>query len=499
MTKIMKYILFIYLIITQTLQSQQQMIDSFQTFDSYSDIKYDESLRPQFHFSSKKNWINDPNGMVHYNGEYHLFFQHNPRAVHWGNMTWGHAVSKDMVHWKQLQHAILPYGNGTIFSGTAAVDYPNSLGQNTLDEKAIVAYFTHAQNDKNDLFYQAGAYSTDRGRTFQLIDGGHPLLANQGFDRGERDPKIFWHAPSNNWVLILWIKRANKKQLKKGSKNRDDLGKVRFFSSTDLKNWKKLSDFDRKWVYECMDLVELRVDGDPDNKKWLIYDASFDYEIGTFDGLSLSTDQKNHLGDLGNAYYAAQTFNNSPDGRTVIMGWLRTSDNNVYIENKMPFNQQMSFPASMELRTTASGIRLFRWPVDEIKSLYEKSYLFEEIESGILNEKLNVEKFEEIDLYVSFDRNKTSTFEMNIRGQILSYEKGFFNYKDLSLPTLNENKVNVRILLDRTTIEIFADDGFSVLSNYAVSDSENTQISVLSDKKLVFDKFEINKLDSIWP
>jgi sucrose-6-phosphate hydrolase SacC (GH32 family) len=181
------------------------------------------------------------------------------------------------------------------------------------------------------------------------------------------------------------------------------------------------------------------------------------------------------------------------------MGWLRTSDNNVYIENKMPFNQQMSFPASMELRTTASGIRLFRWPVDEIKSLYEKSYLFEEIESGILNEKLNVEKFEEIDLYVSFDRNKTSTFEMNIRGQILSYEKGFFNYKDLSLPTLNENKVNVRILLDRTTIEIFADDGFSVLSNYAVSDSENTQISVLSDKKLVFDKFEINKLDSIWP
>jgi sucrose-6-phosphate hydrolase SacC (GH32 family) len=252
-----------------------------------------------------------------------------------------------------------------------------------------------------------------------------------------------------------------------------------------------------------MDLVELRVDGDPNNKKWLIYDASFDYEIGTFDGVNLLTDQKNHLGDLGNAYYAAQTFNNSPDGRTVIMGWLRTRDINIgekfYVDQKMPFNQQMSFPASMELRTTASGIRLFRWPVDEIKNLYKRTYLFEEIESGILNEKLNGEKFEEIDLYVSFDRNKTSAFEMNIRGQILSYEKGLFNYKDVSLPTLNENKVNVRILLDRTTIEIFADDGFSVLSNYAVSDSENTQISVLSDKKLLFEKFEINKLDSIWP
>ena len=492
----MRYLLIFTLVIVQGQQSANVMIDSFQTFDSYSDIKYDESLRPQFHFSSKKNWINDPNGMVYYKGEYHLFFQHNPKAIHWGNMTWGHAVSKDMVHWEQLQHAILPFGKGTIFSGTAAVDFPNSLGKNSKEQEAIVAYFTHAQKDNKDLFYQAGAYSTDKGRTFQLIDGGRPLVPNQGFDRGERDPKIFWHAPSRKWVLILWIKRSNKKQP-------NDLGKVRFFGSKDLKNWKKISDFDRKWVYECMDLVELRVDGDPNNKKWLIYDASFDYEIGTFDGVSLSTDQKNHLGDLGNAYYAAQTFNNSPDGRTVIMGWLRTRDKNIgekfYIDQKMPFNQQMSFPAKMELRTTASGIRLFRWPVDEIKSLYEKTYLFEEIELGILNEKLNGEKFEEIDLYVSFDRSKTSKFEMNIRGKVLTYEKGFFNYKDLSLPTLNENKVNVRILLDRTTIEIFADDGFSVLSDYAVSDSENTQISVLSNKKLVFDKFEINKLDSIWP
>jgi len=492
----MRYLLIFTLVIVQGQQSANVMIDSFQTFDSYSDIKYDESLRPQFHFSSKKNWINDPNGMVYYKGEYHLFFQHNPKAIHWGNMTWGHAVSKDMVHWEQLQHAILPFGKGTIFSGTAAVDFPNSLGKNSKEQEAIVAYFTHAQKDNKDLFYQAGAYSTDKGRTFQLIDGGRPLVPNQGFDRGERDPKIFWHAPSRKWVLILWIKRSNKKQP-------NDLGKVRFFGSKDLKNWKKISDFDRKWVYECMDLVELRVDGDPNNKKWLIYDASFDYEIGTFDGVSLSTDQKNHLGDLGNAYYAAQTFNNSPDGRTVIMGWLRTRDKNIgekfYIDQKMPFNQQMSFPAKMELRTTASGIRLFRWPVDEIKSLYEKTYLFEEIELGILNEKLNGEKFEEIDLYVSFDRSKTSKFEMNIRGKVLTYEKGNFYFKGVILPTLNENKVNVRILLDRTTIEIFADDGFSVLSDYAVSDSENTQISVLSNKKLVLDKFEINKLDSIWP
>jgi fructan beta-fructosidase len=492
----MRYLLIFTLVIVQGQQSANVMIDSFQTFDSYSDIKYDESLRPQFHFSSKKNWINDPNGMVYYKGEYHLFFQHNPKAIHWGNMTWGHAVSKDMVHWEQLQHAILPFGKGTIFSGTAAVDFPNSLGKNSMEQEAIVAYFTHAQKDNKDLFYQAGAYSKDKGRTFQLIDGGRPLVPNQGFDRGERDPKIFWHAPSRKWVLILWIKRSNKKQP-------NDQGKVRFFESTDLKNWKKISDFDRKWVYECMDLVELSVDGNPNNKKWLIYDASFDYEIGIFDGLNLSTDQKNLLGDLGDAYYAAQTFNDSPDGRTVIMGWLRTRDKNIgekfYIDQKMPFNQQMSFPAKMELKTTASGIRLFRWPVDEIKSLYEKTYLFEEIELGILNEKLNGEKFEEIDLYVSFDRNKTPSFKINIRGQILTYNKGNFYFKDVMLPTLGKNKVNIRILLDRTTVEIFADKGFSVLSTYAVSDSENTQLSVQSDKALLLDVFEVNKLGSIWP
>ena len=486
-----RYLLLFTFFVGQAQQITGVMIDSFQTFETYSDIKYDESLRPQFHFSSKKNWINDPNGMVYYKGEYHLFFQHNPKAIHWGNMTWGHAVSKDMVHWEQLQHAILPYGNGTIFSGTAAVDFPNSLGKNTEEEESIVAYFTHAQNNNKDLFYQAGAYSIDRGRTFELIDKGRALVENQGFDRGERDPKIFWHAPSKKWILILWIKRADKKKL-------NDLGKVRFFSSKDLKNWEKLSDFDRKWVYECMDMVELEVDGDPNYKKWLIYDASFDYEIGTFDGQSLKTDQKNYLGDLGDAFYAAQTFNNSPDGRTVIIGWLRTGEKDVYVNNDMPFNQHMSFPATLKLKTTHDGIRLFRWPVKEIKNLYHKSLEYQNIKVKVLNENLKNEIFDEIDIFMSFEPSKTSSFHINIRGQIISYQKGSFYFNDVILPTLNLKKVNVRILLDRTTIEVFADDGFSVLSEYAISDFEDNQISVCSDNELFFDRFEVHKLKSIW-
>ena len=483
-----------YLFIFSSFIAQAQhgiMIDSFQTFDSYSDIKYDEVLRPQFHFSSKKNWINDPNGLVYYKGEYHLYFQHNPKGTRWGNMTWGHAVSKDMVRWEQIAHAILPYGNGTIYSGTAAVDYPNSLKKNTPTEQAIVAYFTHAQKSKNDPYYQAGAYSTDRGRTFQLIDGGRPLLKNQGYDRGERDPKIFWHAPSNKWVMVLWIKRGDKK-------NTADLGKVRFFSSDDLKNWNVLSDFDRRWVYECMDMVPLKVDGDPDKIKWLIYDASFDYEVGAFDGTTLTTDKTTLLGDYGDAYYAAQTFNNSPDDRTVIIGWLKTKKNNIFWDNNMPFNQQMAFPATLELKNTSLGLRLFRWPVEEIKSLYEKSQIYENVKKTSLNRKMKKINFDGVDLYGAFDRRQNADFTINIRGNILKYENGNFYFEGKTLPTLKNDKVNFRVLLDRATIEIFTDNGFSVLSNYTSPNTENTSINISSEKNMIFDSFEVHKVGSIW-
>ena len=159
------------------------------------DVAYSQSHRPQFHFTSRKNWLNDPNGLVYHDGEYHMFFQHNPLDVHWGNMTWGHAVSRDMVHWVQFPHAILPYDGGTIFSGTAAVDQDNTLGVRQGDVKTIVAAFTFAR----EPFGQSLAYSTDRGRTFRLWNQGKPVVPNNGYDAQERDPKIFWHEPSQKW------------------------------------------------------------------------------------------------------------------------------------------------------------------------------------------------------------------------------------------------------------------------------------------------------------
>jgi sucrose-6-phosphate hydrolase SacC (GH32 family) len=276
------------------------------------------------------------------------------------------------------------------------------------------------------------------------------------------------------------------------------LGKVRFFSSDDLKNWNVLSDFDRRWVYECMDMVPLKVDGDPDKIKWLIYDASFDYEVGAFDGTTLTTDKTTLLGDYGDAYYAAQTFNNSPDDRTVIIGWLKTKKNNIFWDNNMPFNQQMAFPATLELKNTSLGVRLFRWPVEEIKSLYEKSQIYENVKKTSLNRKMKKINFDGVDLYGAFDRRQNADFTINIRGNILKYENGNFYFEGKTLPTLKNDKVNFRVLLDRATIEIFTDNGFSVLSNYTSPNTENTSINISSEKNMIFDSFEVHKVGSIW-
>ena len=470
-----------------------------QTFPSYLDTDYSQKHRPQFHFTSRKNWLNDPNGMVYYDGEYHLFFQHNPQGNKWGNMTWGHAVSKDMVRWEQLPHAILPYGSGTIFSGTGAVDHNNTLGKQKGDVKTLIASYTFSQKKP---FYQALAYSTDKGRTFELVNEGKAVVPNQGIERGERDPKIFWHESTKKWVMILWVKQAvtakdKKRKNNKRFKNKPiGTGKVRFFTSDNLTDWKMASDFDRDWVFECMDFVHLPVDGDPNNKKWLLFDASFDYEMGEFDGTTFSSDKKVGLGDFGKNYYAAQTFNNSPDGRTVVIGWMRGSDFN---KVGMPFNEQMSFPTTMELRTTPDGVKLFRWPIKEIESLYTKRHEFSNRPVDELADTLSGVDVDLIDASIEFDPKKTGNVEWNLRGLKVSYDadKQQFIYDGsrLAAPPVN-GKVKLRVLVDRGSIELFANDGAAVATHFALPDPKNRSISLSGNGSV---SLVINELKSSWP
>jgi fructan beta-fructosidase len=500
--------------------------NQFQTFPSYKEIGYDQPYRPKFHFTSLKNWINDPNGMVYYDGEYHLFFQHNPLGMGWGNMTWGHAISTDMVHWTQQPHKILPFGNGYPFSGTGLVDHNNSLGKQVGDTKTLVFMYSYALDDrprfgvlpppKETNYHQAIAYSTDKGRTLRLLNDGGPAIPNQGREvdpKGtERDPKIFWHEPSRKWVAILWLGEASG-------------GKVRFFNSDDLQHWIPVSDITRKWAHECFDLVELNVldeAGKPlGEKKWLIYDGSLDYEVGSFDGKEFKAEQPVKNDKLGD-WNAAQTFNNSPDGRTVIIGWLVKGN---FYRKKMPFTEQLSFPATLELRKVGTEYQLYRWPIKEIESLRSKSWsLPKDISATEANAKLAAITPECFDLSVEFQPEGDKDVVLSLRGSVLTYSpakkcihfigsesaankaasvgKSAEEIKKLGISeyvmpnALRNGSVKLRILVDRGSFEIFLNDGETVLTHSVISELDNKSISITGDA--VIKSAEIHELKSSW-
>ncbi|MFJ9811364.1 GH32 C-terminal domain-containing protein [Streptomyces sp. NPDC101158] len=246
---------------------------------------YTETYRPQFHFSPAKNWMNDPNGLVWFQGEYHLFYQYNPRGNTWGNMSWGHAVSKDLVHWRELPLAIPHDDDEMVFSGSAVVDRDNTTGFGTRENPAMVAVYTSHYKDGGKQA-QSLAYSTDRGRTWTKY-AGNPVL-----DIGSkefRDPKVQWYAPTGSWLMTVSLSTEHK---------------VRFYSSKDLKSWTHLSDFGPQnavgGVWECPDLFPLPVDGHPERVKWVLVvninpggiagGSAAQYFVGDFDGKRFTPD-----------------------------------------------------------------------------------------------------------------------------------------------------------------------------------------------------------------
>lgn len=456
---------------TAVSEAQPQIISEFAYAEeipttSCTDPKYDEPLRPQFHFTACKNWLNDPNGMVFDGEKYHLFFQHNPLAPVWGNMTWGHATSPDMIHWTQHDHALRPYRvndrSGTIYSGTAVVDHNNSLGVQRDDQKTLCAFFTFASPTK---FYQALAYSTDAGETWKYWNEGRPVVENQGFHFEERDPKVFWHEPSQQWVMVLWVQEKP--------------GRVRFFTSKNLTDWEFASDLLRDWAFECMDLVFLPVDGDQSQLKAVIYDASFDYEIGSFDGKEFHTEAGPYRTGTGD-FYAAQTFNNGPDGRVVQIGWMRGGPNSAEAYG-LPFNQQMSFPCELTLKTTDKGPRLLALPIKEIDSLVRESFVRQQVELGEGDDllqgikSLDLADFEcEFELgdaeQVIFDfPNITLTYDMAAKTltQTGINDRGeFVNVVVFDNLSPRDGVIKLRFLIDRLSVESYAFNGERFAAHY---------------------------------
>jgi hypothetical protein len=228
-----------------------------------------ESLRPRFHFTPVRGWTNDPNGLVFYKGEYHLFFQHNPYGVPWGNMTWGHAVSSDLLRWQSWDEPIHPDALGTIYSGSAVVDWNNTAGFQTGDEATVVCIYTSAGGTSplsaGRPFAQSIAFRRDRGRTWTKF-AGNPVLGHRAGEN--RDPKVIWHAPAKRWIMALYLEGD----------------RYALFGSPNLKEWAWLSDVPPLGASECPDLFELPVDGDANDRRWVFWGANNNYILGQFDG-----------------------------------------------------------------------------------------------------------------------------------------------------------------------------------------------------------------------
>jgi len=445
---------------------------------------YHEKLRPQFHFTPARNWTNDPNGLVFYRGEYHLFFQHNPTGVNWGNMTWGHAVSTDLVHWKQLPDAIKPDKLGTIFSGSAVVDSDNTAGFQKGDEKTIVAVYTAAggtsDQSKGQPFTQCIAYSTDRGRTFTKFDGNPVLKHIVG---GNRDPKVVWHAPTRRWIMALYL----------------DGNEFAFFSSPDLKSWIELQRMKVPGCGECPDFFPVNVDGKADQQKWVWTAANGQYLIGAFNGKKFTRELGPLRVDFGANFYAVQTYSDIPasDGRRIQLAWMNGGK-----YPGMPFNQQMSFPCELKLRQFDEGLRLCRYPVREIEEIRGAQHKWTDVPIRRGEAPLPGTSHDLLDVQAEIDPGTATEVGLWINGHEISYAPASGRLSALGRSAIIEgtgNTLKLRILADRTSVEVFANDGRVSMTTCCLPDDNKRGVHVRAvGGAATLKSMIIHELQSIW-
>ena len=454
---------------------------------------YDELQRPQFHFTPEKNWINDPNGLVYYKGEYHLFYQHNPFGKEWGYMHWGHAVSTDMVHWENLPIALTPDNDskdkdlGTAYSGSGLIDENNVTGLQKGDEKTILLFYT------SKGMGQRLAYSNDKGRTWLKYEK-NPLIAFDETDDA-RDPKVFWHELSKQYVMVIYRRPDNNDKLKG----------VSFYTSKNLINWEYKNHV--AGFYECPDLVELSVNRRADDKKWVLFDGDGSYVIGTFNGEKFISESTKLWSDYGKNYYATQTWSNIPqsDGRTIQIAWMKGGQ---YPD--MPFCGQLSFPCELSLTKYADGIKLIRKPVKEIELLHGKGEVWEHTNliPGIQKNLLHSLKGDCLHIIGSFKIKTADSFGFVVRldkeknGAEISYTTATHSLVCLGQSTVIQpidGVIKLEILLDRSSIEIFANDGKVVLtSTYQGKEKAEGIYLYNTGGELEIEKLAIYPMKSIW-
>lgn len=490
---------------------------------------YDEEHRPQIHFSPPSQWMNDPNGMVYHEGEYHLFYQHYPDSNVWGPMHWGHAVSKDLVHWENLPIALYPDELGYIFSGSAVMDYENTSGFGEEGEPAMVAIYTYhdplgEKGGTNTFQTQGIAYSTDNGRSWTKYEG-NPVIPNPGL-RDFRDPKVFWHAESGKWVMIF--ARGNQ---------------VQIYNSADLKAWELVSEFGEdqgthEGVWECPDLFELPID-DSGEKKWMMIvslgngnpngGSGTMYFVGDFDGKTFTNENPKEEVlwlEYGRDNYAGVSWSDVPesDGRRIFMGWM---SNWRYAQVVPTYAWRSAMTLARELTfTDYKGKTVLKTtPVveNEAMRINESDLSVGEV-AGLRPLGLLPNGLMEISLTLELDPTDNPEFIAiqlsNTKGEIvrIGYKTAANEYfidrqnagksdfhedfatLDVAPAMLGEdNIIDMRLFVDVSSVELFADEGRTVMTDIYFPNETFNQLSLLVAKgkaKLLAGK--VWELERVW-
>lgn len=481
------------------------------------DSLYMERDRPQAHFTANRGWINDPNGLIYYGEEYHMFFQHNPYGWQWGNMHWGHAISKDLIHWEQLKEALYPVIDETpgargdaAFSGSAVYDPQNTSGfrRNGIDP-LIAVYTSTGRGECLKLSY-------DNGRTFEEYPG-NPILKHNG-----RDPKVFWYDPGKHWVMVVWESGMPKKL---SSGENVSIREHSIYTSPDLKNWTYQSGV--SGFFECPELFELPVEGEPGGEKWIMYDAHGRYVVGKFDGKKFDIEQHFTKYENGGGYfYASQIFNNTPDDRRIQIGWGRN-----ITHPGMPFNQPMLFPSDLKLKKTLNGYRLCPTPIGEISQLHGNSKgLNDKVVQTGEKSSINVDETKPLHIIAEIERGD-APITFNILGYELRYDNewtfattapddgkekvapsGPFPAPTASTPVtyVTDAKIfKIEAIVDKNLLEFFINDG----ELYYVTEFSGKKSPVVealipgaqgggqraaSPRKFIVKRLEVHELNSIW-
>jgi fructan beta-fructosidase len=456
-----------------------------------------EQYRPEFHFSPKSNWMNDPNGMVYFNGKYHLFFQHNPNSSKWGPMHWGHAISKDLVSWEEQKIALAPDSLGAIFSGSAVVDKNNSAG---FGENALVAIFTHhnstIEKEGTGLHqYQSIAYSNDEGKTWTKYKG-NPVLPNPGIE-DFRDPKVMWHEPSQQWVMTLATKQT-----------------ITFYGSTNLKSWNRLSEFGEGYgahggVWECPDLISFDRD---EEKFWVLLvsinpggpsgGSATQYFVGHFDGKTFKPlENKTKWVDYGADNYAGITWSNTGNKRLFI-GWM----NNWNYANIIPtqnWRGAATVARELQLQKIDREFFLSSNPVPEFEKLVSPLATFTNHKlKGQLDLSKDIQKTDGIfklelvlketrdfsivlaneagnELLVGYDKKLDNYYIDRTKSGKVNFEPGFAA-RHIGPRIAKTKEISLTLLVDAGSVELFADDGLTVMTDLFFSEKKMNKLYIRS-------------------